>query len=120
MVSCHGAQFAAGLTYNDENQTFYSSYGSIENGQVVIHGIKIKDLTTGRKYASVETAKGRWYRRSSGAINQVNIEFAILSGGSKPGISAIKYKEKNMKDATEEELDELFEEWKAMECPIVK
>ena len=73
------AQFTSGLTYNDENQTFYSSYGTVENGQSVIHGIKIKAASFGDGNASVQTAKGKWYDKSSGAIEQVNVEFDIIT-----------------------------------------
>jgi len=75
------AQFTCGLTYNDDNQTFYSSYGTVENGQSVIHGIKIKAASFGDGNASVQTEKGKWYDKSSGAIKQENVEFDLLLTG---------------------------------------
>ena len=85
------AQFTCGLTYNDDNQTFYSSYGTVENGQSVIHGIKIKAASFGDGNASVQTEKGKWYDKSSGAIKQENVEFALIVGGSKVGLSALSW-----------------------------
>lgn len=85
------AQFTGALTYNDENQTFYSSYGTVENGQSVIHGIQIKAASFGDGNASVQTEKGKWYDKSSGAIKQENVEFAILVGGSKVGLSVLSW-----------------------------
>ena len=85
------AQFTCGLTYNDDNQTFYSSYGTVENGQSVIHGIKIKAASFGDGNASVQTEKGKWYDKSSGAIKQENVEFALIVGGSKVGLSAFSW-----------------------------
>jgi len=85
------ADFIAGLTFNDENQTFYSSYGTVENGKPMIHGIQIKALNTWEGGASVETEKGKWNDKSSGAIDQANAEFAVLAGGTKPGLSLLKW-----------------------------
>ena len=80
-----------GLTYNDKNKTFYSSYGTVENGKLVIHGIKIKAASFGDGNASVHTEKGKWYDKSSGAIKQENVEFALIVGGSKVGLSALSW-----------------------------
>jgi len=80
-----------GLTYNDKNKTFYSSYGTVENGKLVIHGIKIKAASFGDGNASVQTEKGKWYDKSSGAIKQENVEFALIVGGSKVGLSALSW-----------------------------
>ena len=72
---------------------FISLYisGRTGNGKPMIHGIQIKALNTWEGGASVETEKGKWNDKSSGAIDQANAEFAVLAGGTKPGLSLLKW-----------------------------
>lgn len=85
------ATFTGNLTYNDQNKTFYSSYGTVENGESVIHGIKIKASADSEGSASVKTARGRWYDNASGKVENTYPEAAVLAGGTKAGWAALKW-----------------------------
>jgi len=83
--------FSGNLTYDDKKQVFYSSYASVENGEVVIHGVQIKAARAEQGSAEVETPRGRWYDKSSGQIKNVYPEFAVLVGSTKAGWAALKW-----------------------------
>ena len=75
------AEFTGNLTYNDETKTFYSSYGTVENGEFVSVGISIKAFGEYEGYAYIPNYSAiNWLKKSSGVLNQVNIEFGGFNG----------------------------------------
>jgi hypothetical protein len=79
------ADFTGNLTFNDKTNTFYSSYNTIENGELVVHGVSIKAQSVGKENATVQTWYGKWLERSSGRAENVYPEFAVIMGGTKAG-----------------------------------
>jgi len=84
------AQFTGNLTYNDKTKTFYSSYGSVENGETTIHGVSVKASSTWNNGQSANI-ESLWLTQASGKANNVYPEFAILAAGTKPGLAFIKW-----------------------------
>jgi RHS repeat-associated protein len=73
------AEFTGNLSFNDETNTFHTSYGMVENGEFFKNGISIKALNTWEGGASIQGAKGKWFERSSGRTEALNVEFDILT-----------------------------------------
>jgi len=84
------AQFTGNLTYNDKTKTFYSSYGTVENGETTIHGVSVKASSTSDNGQSANI-ESPWLTQASGKANNVYPEFAILAAGTKPGLAFIKW-----------------------------
>ncbi|MDL2262454.1 RHS repeat-associated core domain-containing protein [Bacteroidales bacterium OttesenSCG-928-I21] len=84
-------EFVGNLTFNDETNTFYSSYGSIENGKITVTGISIGANAIYDGTASVNTMIGDWYNKSSGGLQNTHPEFGLLLGGTTVGTAALKY-----------------------------
>ena len=84
------AQFTGNLTYNDKTKTFYSSYGTVENGETTIHGVSVKasSIWDNGQGANIESP---WLTQASGKANNVYPEFAMLAAGTKPGFAFIKW-----------------------------
>ena len=80
--------FVGGLSFNDETQTFFTSYGSKEGDDFVINGIFISATRFNGNSAYVESDLSRWHKRSSGRIDQTNIEFALLFATTSTGWKA--------------------------------
>ena len=79
------AEFTENLTFNDETQTFYSSYGTVINNEVVITGISAKAISFDNGRAIVFG-----WKPASGKIEQDNFIFDLfLGGGTKVGRSLI-------------------------------
>ena len=79
------------ITYNDETKTLFGSYVTNQNGSYDVVGFSIKAHSGDESAFSILTEKGRWYERSSGLIKQVNVEFAATVGGTKAGVSLLKW-----------------------------
>ena len=74
-------EFVGNLTFNDETKTFYSSYATVDNGELTVTGISIKANSVSNGSASVETIKGQMYddlRPKDGPLEDVHPEFAVL------------------------------------------
>lgn len=85
------AEFTGNLTYNDESKTFYSSYGTVENGVFTKIGVSIKASGEYNGSASIPNHSTMdWWQKSSGRIDQVNVEFGFLAGISRPGRALLK------------------------------
>ena len=69
------AEFTGNLTYNDETKMFYSSYGKVIDGTVVIKGVSFS-----AQQFSDYTANILVLRPSPGILEQDNILFDLLSG----------------------------------------
>lgn len=79
------------LTYNDETKILYGSYATCQNGSCDVVGFSIKAHSGDESAFSILTESGKWYERSSGAIKQTNVEFGIIAGGTKAGVSLLKW-----------------------------
>lgn len=77
--------FVGGLSFNDETQTFFTSYGSKEGDDFVINGVFISATRFDGNSAYVESDLSQWYKRSSGRIDQTNTEFALLFAATSTG-----------------------------------
>ena len=83
-------EFTGNLTFNDETNTFYSSYGIVEDGVPTRVGVSVKASNVWEGGASIDGGKGRWYRNASGSLNNVYPEFGILTFAR--GIANLLYK----------------------------
>jgi RHS repeat-associated protein len=79
------AEFVGNLTFNDETNTFYSSYGTVEDGVATTVGVSIKANSVSNGSASINTAGGEIHemldgsrRRASGGLDNVYPEFAVI------------------------------------------
>ena len=72
------SEFTGNLTFNDQTNTFYSSYGVVENGVPTSVGISVKALNVWEGGASIEGGRGRWYRRASGRLENIYPEHQLL------------------------------------------
>lgn len=84
-------EFTGNLTFNDETNTFYSSYGIVKDGVPTRVGVSVKASNVWEGGASIDGGKGRWYRNASGSLNNVYPEFGILTFAK--GIANLLYKE---------------------------
>ena len=64
-------EFTGNLTFNDETNTFYSSYGIVKDGVPTRVGVSVKASNVWEGGASIDGGKGRWYRNASGSLNNV-------------------------------------------------
>ncbi|GFH86674.1 hypothetical protein IMSAGC001_02085 [Bacteroides acidifaciens] len=83
-------EFTGHLTFNDETNTFYSSYGIVEDGVPTRVGVSVKASNVWEGGASIDGGRGRWYRKASGSLNNVYPEFEILTFAR--GIANLLYK----------------------------
>lgn len=93
MILNHGAdaEFTGDLTYNDETKTYYSSYGTVENGEFVKVGVSIKASSKYDGYASIPNQSAiDWRERVFGRISQLNLEFGVLAGISNSARALMK------------------------------
>lgn len=89
----------AALTYNDQTSTLYSSYGRIENGEVVIYGMKMKIGMTQKSDMYVEEEDKSHFEGWEHFIGPTLIGLGqpiralkpIGALGSKPGSSLASY-----------------------------
>jgi len=88
-------EFVGNLTFNDETNTFYSSYGTVENGVATTVGVSIKANLVSDGLASVKTASGQmhddWCKSAYGGLDNVYPEFATIGGGTKAGWGLLKW-----------------------------
>lgn len=80
------AEFTGNLTYNDVTKTFYTSYGQVINGKVVINGISFSADSSTDYSASIFVLGSP----SPGIIEQDNILFDLMLGGTKAGWTLLK------------------------------
>ena len=85
------AEFIENLTFNDETNTFHLSYGTVQNGEPTVIGMSIKAAHVWDGGASIDGARGTWYRKASGRVDNVSPEFAIIAGGTKAGWGILKW-----------------------------
>ena len=87
--------FVAGLSFNDENQTFFTSYVSKEGNDYVVNGISISATSFNENSAYVESDLYKSYKKYSGRIDPINIEFAkampLTSSGWKAVGGLVKF-----------------------------
>lgn len=83
-------EFLSGLTFNDETNMFYSSYGTVENGVATRVGFSIKALNVWDGGASIEGPRGKWSRKASGAVKNVYPEFDLFFASTKTGWNIVK------------------------------
>ena len=74
-------EFTGNLTFSDKTNTFYSSYGAVENGVSTRVGVSIKASNVWDGGASIDGGRGRWYRKASGRLENTYPEFEILMLG---------------------------------------
>lgn len=75
------SEFTGNLTFNDKTNTFYSSYGTVEDGVLTSVGISIKASKVWDGGASIDGWKGRWYKKASGRMENIYPEFHLISFG---------------------------------------
>lgn len=82
--------FVGNLTFNDETNTFYTSYGVVENGIPTSVGVSVKAFNVWDGGAAIDGGKGRWYRRASGKLENKYPEFNLFFGSTTSGWSFFK------------------------------
>ena len=78
------AEFTGNLTYNDESNMFYSSYGTIRNGEATRVGISISGIVNSDngRAGFLSEAGARWLDKSSGRTGTPMIDpIDIFAGG---------------------------------------
>jgi RHS repeat-associated protein len=75
------AEFTGNLSFNDQTNTFFTSYGAVENGMPTVVGVSIKATNAWDGGASITGARGKWYERASGRVENVYPEFDLLTIG---------------------------------------
>lgn len=75
------SEFLSDLTFNDETNIFYSSYGTVENGIATRVGVSMPALGRDNNSAWIEGAGSRWYKKASGRAENVYPEFDLLALG---------------------------------------
>lgn len=81
--------FVAGLSFNDETQTFFTSYVSKEGSDYVVNGISIPATSFDGNSAYVESDLSKSYTKASGRIDPINIEFTIALSATSIGWRAV-------------------------------
>ena len=84
------AEFLGKLTFNDQTNMFYTSYGTIENGIPTSVGISFPALRNDGKVAWLEGGRSKWYKRASGRLENVYPEFDLLFASTKSGWNILK------------------------------
>jgi hypothetical protein len=84
------AEFLSGLTFNDEKNMFYTSFGTVENGEFTLVGVSIPAWSSTKTSASIEGPRSRWYKRASGAVKNVYPEFGAFFGSTRSGWSILR------------------------------
>lgn len=72
-------EFTGNLTFNDETNTFYSSYGTVEDGVPTRVGISVKASNVWEGGASIDGGRGRWYKKASGRMENIYPEFELFT-----------------------------------------
>lgn len=83
-------EFLSNLTFNDETNMFYSSYGIVENGTPTRVGISMPALGRNDNSAWIEGAKSRWGNKASGRLENKYPEFDLFFASTKAGWSIAK------------------------------
>lgn len=84
------SEFLSDLTFNDETNTFYSSYGTVENGIATRVGISLPALGRNNRSAWIEGAGGKWFKKASGRVENVYPEFDLFFASTKTGWNFVK------------------------------
>lgn len=71
-------EFTGNLTFSDNTNTFYSSYGTVENGVPTRVGISVKATNVWDGGATIDGGRGRWLRKSSGRMENTYPEFDLI------------------------------------------
>ena len=72
-------EFTSNLTFNDETNTFYSSYGTVEDGVPTSVGVSVKASNVWEGGASIDGGRGRWYKKASGRMKNIYPEFELFA-----------------------------------------
>lgn len=84
------AEFTGNLTFNDETNTFHTSYGTVENGEATRVGVSIKASNAWEGGATIDGGRGRWYRKASGRVENTYPEFDLFFASTKTGWNIVK------------------------------
>lgn len=82
--------FLGNLTFNDETNMFYSSYGMVEDGIATRVGVSMPALGRDDRSAWIEGLRSRWYKKSSGRAENIYPEFDLLFASTQSGWTIIK------------------------------
>ena len=84
------ADFLGDLTFNDQTNMFYSSYGTVENGMATRVGVSFPALRNNGQIAWLEGAGSKWYKKASGGLSNTYPEYSVFFGSTKSGWGILK------------------------------